>query len=208
MADILVSSPAKRAIETGHIFAKSLQYPVQKILLRETLYESSRTDDVLALLHEQSNKHTSAMIFGHDPLLTSVVRVLTPEYSNSMPKGAVIAIEFDVSAWSDILPGGGHVVYYDYPMTATGRERLQKKEKKEMVGRLTDAFSAALLEAMPNDPAKAKRAAKKAASAAFKEYARKDQLIEPAWRQLLTAEESSASSKSPDEPIKEEEVTS
>ncbi len=207
-ADILISSPAKRAIETGHIFARSLKYPVQKVLLRELLYESASTGDVVALLREQSNKHTSVMIFGHDPLFTSLTRTLTPEFTSSLPKGAVIAIAFDIPAWSDLLPGDGHVVYYDFPMTSSGRQQLEKREKKDLVGKLSRAFAPVLLEVMSDDPKRARKAAKKAAAAAVNDYTKKDQLPETAWRQLLTATGSETSSKPSDEPIKEEEVTS
>ncbi len=36
---LFVSSPAQRALETGHAFAEGLGYPVQRIVLQEKFYD-------------------------------------------------------------------------------------------------------------------------------------------------------------------------
>ena len=37
--DLLLSSPADRALETAHIFAEQFDYPVQRILLKDEIYD-------------------------------------------------------------------------------------------------------------------------------------------------------------------------
>jgi phosphohistidine phosphatase len=207
-ADLLISSPAKRAIETGHIFAKSLKYPVQQILHRDLLYETQDPGDVAVLLREQSNKHDSIMIFGHDPLFTTVVQTLTPEFTGDVPKSSVVAIQFDVNGWSDVTPGTGHVVYYDFPISNSKRDRMEKRARKELLADLTNRIESTLSGGFAADSKKIKKAARKAASAAADDLIKKDQVHELVWRELLNSDKSDTSTNDSPEPIKEEEVTS
>ena len=184
-ADLLISSPANRAIETAHIIAKGIKYPVQKILLRELLYESTNHEDFLALIREMSNKHKSVMIFGHDPTFTAFARYVAPEFTDAMPKSAILAVEFDVETWAEVDPGGGKVVYYDFPMTVAERRKLAKRAKKELINRLTDAIAFALVDATSTDVKRARKFAKKSANTLAQQYQSTSKGNRLLWRQLL-----------------------
>jgi len=41
LPEALVSSPAKRAIQTARVFTKAIKYPKDKIVLNKTLYEAN-----------------------------------------------------------------------------------------------------------------------------------------------------------------------
>lgn len=205
-ADLLISSPANRAIETAHIVAKSLKYPVQKILLRELLYESTNHEDFLPLIRELSNKHRSVMIFGHDPTFSAFARYVAPEYTKTMPKAALLAVEFDVDTWEEVDPGGGRIAYYDFPMSASQRNKLEKRAKKELVGQLTDAISQVLVALAVNDGKKVKKLAKIAASSIAARFLSKSKINDLLWRQLLQRVSSENSSDNPIESTAKDEV--
>src|SRR4051812_22854209 len=67
--DLIISSPAVRAITTALIIARKIHYPEDKIILRKSLYETSSAEYLkeIAQLKESIN---SVMLFGHNPIIT------------------------------------------------------------------------------------------------------------------------------------------
>ena len=63
-ADLLISSTAKRAIETANIFARELDYPLNKIRRHPTFYESE-SEQFLPILKKLDNKVGTVLLFGH-----------------------------------------------------------------------------------------------------------------------------------------------
>ena len=70
--DLLISSPAKRALRTARIFATVCCYPVARIATNAAIYEQSdEADMLLNIIQTVANSHQTIMIFGHDPLFTA-----------------------------------------------------------------------------------------------------------------------------------------
>lgn len=73
--DLLLSSTARRALETATIMAEYLNYPPDDILRIESLYGT----DVAEYLKQVSaidEKIKTAMIFGHNPIMEETVSTL------------------------------------------------------------------------------------------------------------------------------------
>ena len=52
LPDLLISSPAKRAIQTARVFAGIFKYPKDRIVLNKTLYEADKALSNDALLEQ------------------------------------------------------------------------------------------------------------------------------------------------------------
>ncbi len=79
LPDLLISSPAKRAIQTARVFANAIKYPKGKILLNKTLYEANNASSNEALLDEvrsMDDQFQSVIVFGHDPASNRVCPLL------------------------------------------------------------------------------------------------------------------------------------
>ena len=64
--DMMVSSPADRALHTAIIFARVFEFPLGNLQINEILYEFSK-DQILDIIRDFDDSKHSLMIFGHNP---------------------------------------------------------------------------------------------------------------------------------------------
>src|SRR5262245_44557478 len=69
--DLILSSPAVRALETAEIIAEKLDYRRKDIVVVDRLYGVA-ADDLLALIQKLDDKLQRVMLFGHNPGLTEL----------------------------------------------------------------------------------------------------------------------------------------
>ena len=111
--DLLVSSPALRALTTAQLIAGELGYQRKNIVVDDRLYASS-PDDLLAVIRALDKKLDRVMLFGHNPEFTDLTHRLSSEIID-MPTCAVAEFSFDTKAWSDVGELEPAKVAVDYP---------------------------------------------------------------------------------------------
>ena len=115
--DLIISSPAKRAIRTARIIAKELGYSEEKIEIKDSLYASGVTA-MLNVIHYLDDSLDEVMLFGHNPDLTSLANYLSNQQVDNIPTCGVFCVDFDVKSWQDIEKGKGIFKFFDYPKKA------------------------------------------------------------------------------------------
>ena len=111
--DLLLSSPALRALTTAQLIAEEIGYKRKNIVVDDRLYASS-AGDLLAVIRALDKKLNRVMLFGHNPEFTDLAHRLSSEIID-MPTCAVAEFDFDTKAWSDVgavKPGN---VVFDCP---------------------------------------------------------------------------------------------
>ena len=98
--DLILSSPARRALTTAEIIAGKLGYKVGDIVVDERLYAAA-PDDLLEVISGLGHKPKRVMLFGHNPGLTELANRLSSEITH-MPTCAVAEFAFDIKSWSDV----------------------------------------------------------------------------------------------------------
>ena len=68
--DLILSSPARRALTTAEIVAKKLDYKLKDIVVDDRLYTGA-VHDPLNVIHKVGDKLERVMLFGHNPELTN-----------------------------------------------------------------------------------------------------------------------------------------
>ena len=96
--DLILSSPAKRALKTAQIIAKKLDYKLADIVVDERLYATG-ADDLLHVIRKLGAKPKTVMLFGHNPELTELAHRLSTKITN-MPTCAVAEFTFSAKSWS------------------------------------------------------------------------------------------------------------
>ncbi len=112
--DIIISSPAVRAVSTALIFARTLRYHFDRIILNEIVYDFSK-DALLPLVHNIDDNYDVAMLVGHDPAFTYLLNDLTGKDYEKMPTASVAKISFGVKHWQKITPGKGKLGFLESP---------------------------------------------------------------------------------------------
>ena len=115
--DLIISSPAKRAIRTARVIAKELGYPKEKIEIKDSLYASGVTA-MLNVIHYLDDSLDEVMLFGHNPDLTSLANYLSNQQVDNIPTCGVFCVDFDVQSWQDVKEGNGIFKFFDYPKKA------------------------------------------------------------------------------------------
>ncbi|MDX1628142.1 MAG: histidine phosphatase family protein [Fulvivirga sp.] len=112
--DIIVSSPAARAIKTASLIAEQIKYPTDKIHENPEVYEASvRT--LLQVVNRLKDQWNTALLVGHNPAISYLTEYLTREEIGNITTCGVVIIEFEISSWSEVSEGTGDLVLYEYP---------------------------------------------------------------------------------------------
>ena len=111
--DLLVSSPALRALTTAQLIAAEIGYPHKGIVVDERLYASS-PDDLLAVICALDDKLDRVMLFGHNPEFTELAHRLSSEIID-MPTCAVAEFHFETKTWADVRQTAPAKVKLDAP---------------------------------------------------------------------------------------------
>lgn len=113
-ADKIVSSPARRAIDTATIIAETTGYPKDEILQDAKIYHSG-LPELLKIICAFNDKWTKVYFVGHNPSFTHLAEVLTSEEFGNIPTSGIVEIEMDIDHWMETSRGIGTKTFYDYP---------------------------------------------------------------------------------------------
>ena len=113
--DLILSSPAVRALTTATVMARELKVPAAQVLQDERLYLASPAD-LLAVIRELGADAKHLMVFGHNPGMTEFANQLSAgDHIDNLPTCGVFTAQFDIPAWSDLGWHGGQDAEFDYP---------------------------------------------------------------------------------------------
>jgi phosphohistidine phosphatase len=112
--ELLVSSPATRAIATARLFAEELNLSQNEIVLNPHIYEASAWT-LMHIVRSLPPEATEVMLFGHNPGISAFAHDVAKCDFDEMPTCAVARIELPAKVWSLIQPGSGKVLRYDTP---------------------------------------------------------------------------------------------
>lgn len=99
--DLIISSPANRALHTAMIVARELHFPLNQVAIAPTLY-SEIDNDVLHFIKSMDNQYSCAFIFGHNPVFTDIPNMFLRKTIDNLPTSGAVVLEFETSNWNDI----------------------------------------------------------------------------------------------------------
>jgi phosphohistidine phosphatase len=114
LPDRILSSPARRAVETARFIAREIGYPPEEIELRGPIYLAD-APMLLDLLREFDDTWNRVFLIGHNPGLTDFVNFLADEDLSNVPTAGIASIRADVESWSHVSRGVGRLEFFDYP---------------------------------------------------------------------------------------------
>lgn len=112
--DLIVTSPANRAISTSEFYADKFGYDPKLIEEAHSMYHADH-GTLLTIIDNMPDNFNKIILFGHNPGLTNLANVLTGDTLGNIPTGGIIKINFDVDSWQDVTPGSGAMEFFDYP---------------------------------------------------------------------------------------------
>jgi phosphohistidine phosphatase len=110
--DMIVSSPAVRAISTALIFARELGFPAHQVVLDERLYEASPSTMTQVIAGHSAE---TLMLFGHNPTITELATDLSGVAFENVPTSGIVYLRFTAGSWAQAVTEGGELELFDYP---------------------------------------------------------------------------------------------
>jgi phosphohistidine phosphatase len=109
---LLLTSPARRALQTAQLVARALDYPREFLQREHDLYLAS-PDAILAVLARQDNAFNDILLCGHNPGLTDLANQLTDAQVDNIPTSGFVVIEASIHDWQDLKHG--RLIAFDCP---------------------------------------------------------------------------------------------
>ncbi len=98
---MMISSPANRALHTAIIFSRVLDFPMNQLFINQLLYDSGM-HQILELIRHTSNEISSLMIFGHNPDVTGMVNHFAGNSIGNLITAGVVTFVFETGQWKNI----------------------------------------------------------------------------------------------------------
>lgn len=112
--ELIISSPAVRAVTTAESIAAAIGFEVAQISIERRIYHAS-SDELLNILHSQDDRCDHVMLTGHNPGLTELVELLAQAGISNIPTCGIATLGFQVDHWRDMIAGDGELLAYDFP---------------------------------------------------------------------------------------------
>ncbi len=137
--DLLVSSSAKRTIETAEIYAKKLGISSESIRIEENIFEAERAE-ILRVVQSFDDAAQTVILFGHHPGVTKLLHHLVDGGVEKMPLDSFSVLELPIESWRMVSFKKGALLNYSQPrekelhqgwwwrFTFWRRQRMQKVE--------------------------------------------------------------------------------
>lgn len=135
LPDLIITSPAKRAVETAKIVAKEMGCKKKDILSDAVLFEN-KPEAFMATLKALDNQIDTVMMVGHNPSFSEFAATLGKGFDNDIPTCGVVGITMHTTDWKQIKRGKGEVTYYDYPGLEEEKVHEYKAFRERLEGRL------------------------------------------------------------------------
>jgi phosphohistidine phosphatase len=111
---LLLSSPAKRAISTARLMAIAFKLPEEKIKQDSSIYEAER-NDLSRLISRQDPDIDTILLVGHNPGVSDYINWLCGTEEAQIPTCAVARIRVNSNRWNGWEKGMGKLEDLDFP---------------------------------------------------------------------------------------------
>ena len=112
--DLIISSPAKRALNTAKIIAGKIDYPLDSIREERTIYRAS-IKQMMALISGADDKVEHLLVVGHNPTFTLLTETLCKRDFGNLPTCGIVEMSLDYESWAYCSEGLFNLKSFDYP---------------------------------------------------------------------------------------------
>ena len=103
-AEIIISSPAIRALHTAMIVVRELGIPMEKLMIDNQLYTFS-SFSVIDYVYDLDDRWSKVVLVGHNPAFTEVINHFSDAGINQLRTAGFAKVSFDGDQWSNLFKG-------------------------------------------------------------------------------------------------------
>ena len=102
--DVIISSPANRALHTAMIMMNELDLPLEKLIIDRNLY-TFLGSNVIDFVYALRNHWNKVVIVGHNPAFIELINHFSDKGIDHLRTSGLAKISFNKDQWSDINKG-------------------------------------------------------------------------------------------------------
>ena len=102
--DVIISSPANRALHTAMIMMNELDLPLEKLIIDRNLY-TFLGSNVIDFVYALRNHWNKVVIVGHNPAFIELINHFSNTCIDHLRTSGLAKISFDKDQWSKINKG-------------------------------------------------------------------------------------------------------
>jgi len=112
--DLIMTSPAARALATALHYAGQLGMPSGQVIQNPAQYAAS-VPELISLIRKVDPGVSTLMLVGHNPESTGLANELGGLNIDNIPTCGIAALAFPHCAWAELTVGSGVLLFFDYP---------------------------------------------------------------------------------------------
>jgi len=112
--DMIVSSDARRAVDTAAAIAEAIGVSPKAIRQTPELYHGA-SDRIIEVVRQLKDKWKRVMLVGHNPGLTEMANRFTPDPIANIPTAGVVELMFNTRSWRNIDRDNLEFSWFDFP---------------------------------------------------------------------------------------------
>ena len=112
--DLIMTSPAVRALATASHYARQLGFPSEQIQ-RNPLQYSASVATLVGEVRKVDPRVTTLLLVGHNPESTALANALGRLQIDNLPTGGIVALTFPGICWAEMAAGLGTLWFFDFP---------------------------------------------------------------------------------------------
>ena len=103
-AEVIISSPAIRALHTAVIVIRELGISMEKLIIDEQLYTFSGSS-IIDYVYALDERWSKVVLVGHNPAFTEVINHFSDVSINQLKTSGFAKISFNEDQWSNLFKG-------------------------------------------------------------------------------------------------------
>ena len=103
-AEVIISSPAIRALHTAVIVIRELGISMEKLIIDEQLYTFSGFS-IIDYVYALDERWSNVVLVGHNPAFTEVINHFSDVSINQLKTSGFAKISFNEDQWSNLFKG-------------------------------------------------------------------------------------------------------
>src|ERR1051326_2536206 len=117
--DVIISSPADRAMATAILLADELKYDPATIVALESLYNAASIS-MREIVELVDDGQSTLIVVAHNPAITMLANTLSETPVESFPTCGIACLQFEIDSWKAMSRGAGRLVFFEAPRKHLG----------------------------------------------------------------------------------------
>lgn len=112
--DMIISSPAARALTTTELIAEQIGYDLSRIHFNSEIYNAS-IRSMLKAVNNFKDEWKNILLVGHNPAISYLAEYISGEAIGNMDTCGLVNVSVDLESWAEVSEKNTRFQYYEYP---------------------------------------------------------------------------------------------